>query len=337
MSMVCPQCGKTYEQRLVCQWCGVRLLFNDRGRFHRGGPGSPGRWRQKPWGRVLIGLALAQGLFYAVRQLLTGALLALEGEGRLQETWKTPGGLLLLEGLRLLTLLLGAMLAGGGQRRGVVLGALVGIGNGVLSVLVSWGPRQGLSTVGTYGQPLLQTVFGALGGWIGCAYWKPIPIAEVDPNRPARKQAGRRRRPWFAGRIAWFRVGLGITLAVAGTLSAGVLFDFVIDASQGKLSTTDEVQDRVITWEIKALALILGGAVAGATRSNGLKQGLAVAIGSSAILTGIQLNQPSHRLELALLNLISCFSLAILGGWFGSQLFPPILKWRRRRGLGPAA
>jgi hypothetical protein len=337
MFMVCPQCGKTYEQQLVCQLCGVRLLFNNQGRLGRGGPGSRGRWRQKPWGRVLIGLALSQGLFYAVRLLLTGALLALQGEGGLPETWKSPGGLLLQEGLGLLTLFLGAVLAGGGQRRGIVLGALVGAGNGLLALLLPWGPTPGLSTLGTYGRPLLRTAFGALGGWIGCAYWKPIPISDPEKDRKARKQPARRRRPWFGGRIAWFRVALGIAVAVAGTLSAGVLFDFVIDASHGTLSTTDEMQDRVVTWEIKALALVLGGVIAGATRSNGLKQGLAVAVGSSAILIGIQLNQPRHRLELALLNLISCFSLSILGGWFGSQLFPPILRLRRRRGLGPAA
>ncbi len=337
MAMVCPQCGKAYEQRLQCQLCGVRLLFNDFGRSRRGGPGAPVRWRQRAWGRLVIGLALSQGLFYAVRQLLTGAFMALQAEGGPQQSWGSPGGLVLLESLRLLTLLVGAVLAGGGQRHGVVLGALVGLGNGLLSVLWVSGPLPVRSAVVMYGQPLLQTAFGALGGWIGCAYWQPVPLADPEQLRPARKQAARRRRSLFAGRIAWFRAALGIALAVAGTLSASVVLDFVIDASQGKLSTTDEMVDRVVTWEIKALALVLGGALAGATRANGLKQGLAVAVGSSAILIGIQLNQPNHRLELALLNLVSCFSLALAGGWFGSQLFPPVLKLRRRRGLGPAA
>jgi hypothetical protein len=337
MAMVCPQCGKAYEQRLQCQLCGVRLMFNDYGRSRRGGPGTPVRWRQRPWGRLVIGLALSQGLFYALRQLLTGAFMALQAEGGPQQSWESPGGLVLLESLRLLTLVFGAMLAGGGQRHGVILGALVGLGNGLLSVLGPSGPFSVRSAVVLYGQPLLQTAFGAVGGWIGCAYWQPIPILDPDDYRPARKQAARRRRPLFAGRIAWIRVALGIVLAVAGTLSASFLLDFVIDASQGKLSTTDEMVDRVVTWEIKALALVLGGALAGATRANGLKQGLAVAIGASVILTGIQLQQTDHRLELALLNLVSCFSLALVGGWFGSQLFPPVLRLRRRRGFGPAA
>ena len=335
MAMVCPQCGKAYEQRLQCQLCGVRLMYQDYGRHRRGGPGSPVRWRQTPWGRILIGLALSQGLFYGVRQLLTGALLALRGEGAPQETWGSPGGLVLLEGLRVLTLVLGAMLAGGGQRHGLVLGAVVGVWNGVLSVLLQPGPTQAFSSVGLYGQPLVQTIFGAVGGWIGCAYWQPIPIADPEQNRPARKRAARRRRSPFAGRVAWFRVGLGTALAVAGTLSAGILFDLALDASQGKLSTSDDMQDRVATWEIKALALLLGGALAGATTANGAKQGLAVAAGSSAILIGIQLNQANRWLELALLTLLS-FSLALVGGWFGSQLFPPVLKLRRRRDLGPA-
>ncbi len=333
MAMVCPQCGKAYEQRLQCQLCGVRLMYNDHGRSR---PGGPVRWRQTPWGRLLIGLALSQGLFYGVRQLLTGAFLALQADGGPQQSWASPGGLILLESLRLLTLAFGAMLAGGGQRHGVLLGALVGACNGTLAGLLPAGNAPVRLTMGTLGQPLLQTAFGALAGWMGRAYWQPIPISNPEEHRPARKQAARRRRSLFAGRVAWFRVALGIALAVAGTLSAGVLFDLVLDASQGKLTTTDEMQDRVVTWEIKALALLLGGTVAGATRANGLKQGLAVAIGSSVILVGIQLNQPKHALELAGLTLVSCFTLALVGGWFGSQLFPPILKLRRR-GLGPAA
>jgi hypothetical protein len=336
MTMVCPQCGKGYEQRLQCQSCGVRLLYRGPGHNRRGASGGV-RWRQTPLGRLIIGLALSQGLFYGLQKLLTGALMALEGNGGPDPTWwATPAGLLLRQAVCLVTLLLGTVLAGGGQRHGFLLGAVIGMGNSALTLLLQTDPAHPASRMDLVAQPLLQTVFGALGGWIGCAFWQPVPVLSPDDNRVAKKKASPRRRPLFAGPIAWVRVGLGILLAVAGTVSAGALFDFVLDASKGTLATTDELQDRVVTWEIKALALLLGGALAGATTPNGLKQGLAVAGGTAVILLGIYLNQ-THWLELAGLTLVSSFTLTIVGGWFGSQLFPPVVKFRRSRDLGPAA
>jgi hypothetical protein len=335
MSMVCPQCGNAYEQRLQCQVCGVRLLYQDQRRVRGRTVGPAPRWRQTPWGRILIGLFLAQGLFYGLRHLLTGALLALQGDAGPQETWGTPAGLILLQCLRLGTLLLGAVLAGGGQRRGLLLGAIVGVWNGVLSVLLQPGPARAMVPLELLGQPLLQTALGALGGWLGCAFWKPLPVADPAAARPNRPRLALRRLPSFGGRIAWFRVTAGVALAVAGTLSAGALFDLTLDASHGKLSTTDEMQDRVVTWEIKALALLLGGALAGSTTRNGLKQGLAVGVLSSAILVGIEFQHARQVAQVAALTLTSSLTLALAGGWFGSQLFPPVVKARRTRCLGP--
>ncbi len=337
MAMICPQCGKAYEQRLQCQLCGVRLLYQDHGRQRRDGPGRRVRWRQTPWGRVLIGLALSQGLFYGLRQLLTGALMALQSDGSPEQIWGTPAGLVLLQVLRLLTLVIGAILAGGGQRYGAALGAVVGLGNGVLSVFLQPGPVPVRTAIEMYGQPLLQTVFGALGGWVGCAFWQPVPIVDPNAHRLARKRATRRARSLFAGPVAWVRVCMGVALAVAGTLSAAVLLDLALEASRGTLSTTDAMQDQMVTWEIKALALLLGGALAGATTANGGKQGLAVGIGSSIILIGIRLHQAHYWLEVAALTLVSSFSLTFVGGCFGSQLFPPVVKFRRPRDLGPTA
>ena len=54
------------------------------------------------------------------------------------------------------------------------------------------------------------------------------------------------------------------------------------------------------------------------------------------LLIGIQLPSSPQGLQLILLTLASAFPLSLTGGWFGSQLFPPVVK-RRARGLGPAA
>jgi hypothetical protein len=233
------------------------------------------------------------------------------------------------------TLLVGCILAGSGQRGGALIGALVGVWNGVLMALLHTGPAYSVSAMSLYVLPLLHTVFGAVGGWIGCVVWRPLPaLTAPDGARQGRKAApGRRKVSPFAGRVAWFRVLAGAALAVAGTLSATMLFNLVLDAGKGRLTIPAEVQDRVFTWEIKVLALLLGGALAGSTTSNGLKQGLFVGVTASMALVALQAQSP---LAVAL-TVVSCFSLTLVGGWFGGQLFPPVVKYGRTRGLGPAS
>jgi hypothetical protein len=342
MAMVCPRCNVSYEQRLQCEACGTRLLYSDRARRPSRPAGNPAprtAWQQTPWGRILIGLLLAQGLFFGLRHLLTGVMLAVSGAGGRQ----TVQGVVLLQVLQVLTLMAGCVLAGSGQRRGLLLGAVVGVWNGALSALLHSGPAQPLTPVSLAGQLLLQTTFGSLAGWFGCLIWKPLPApGAAVPGAPARKpeavgRLGRPRAPLFQGRVAWVRVAAGAALAVAGTLSATLIFDKMIDASGGLLATTHEVQDRIITWEIKALAVLLGGVLAGAGTRNGLKQGLCVGVLTSAILMGIQARYANRWPAIVALTALGSFSLSLVGGWFGSHLFPPVVKARRRRGPGPAS
>jgi hypothetical protein len=335
MAMVCSECGKTYEQRLSCPLCGVRLTFLERPRARRWFPGRSPGWQQTLWGRILLGLCLAQGLLYGLRQLLTGLLLVQQGEGDLPHTWSTPAGLVLLESLRLATVLVAGVLAGGGHRHGLLLGALVGMANGLLTLFLQPGPSPAVSAVELCGQPLLQGAFGALGGGLGCFVWPPLPIDQRGPEQVKRKRIFARRN-LLGGRIAWLRVAFGVGIAVAGTLSAAALFDLAINASAGWLATTDELQDRFITWEIKTLALLMGGAFAGATTSNGLKQGLAVGLTTSAILIGIEISRLDQWAQVAALTLVSAFTLSLAGGWFGCQLFPPVVSFKRTARLGPA-
>ena len=69
MAMVCTRCSTTHEQRLQCPSCGGRLEYwNPRRRWF---DGDARRWMQTPWGRIFLGVALAQGLFYGARHGLT--------------------------------------------------------------------------------------------------------------------------------------------------------------------------------------------------------------------------------------------------------------------------
>lgn len=337
MGMVCPQCNTTYEQCLSCPLCGTRLLYADARSVVDRPRTVPARWQQKPWGRVLIGLVLAQGLFYGLRHLLTAVLMALQGEEAVQQMWTAASGILLLQAVRLVALLGGAVLAGVGQRQALLLGAVVGVCNGVLSVFFLAGPSGSLTMITVLGQPLLHAAIGAVGGLVGSLFWKPLP-AELPNVLPTLKRT-KVRRPMklLAGPVAWFRVAAGVTLAVAGTLTATIVFEKVLEVSHGTLATADDMEDRLITLEIKALALLLGGALAGATTANGFKQGLVVGFCSAVILIGIEMNYVERWVQVGALTAVCCFCLSVVGGWFGSQLFPPIIRARRKRGLDGAS
>jgi hypothetical protein len=251
--------------------------------------------------------------------------------------------LLFLQAVQVLTLTVGGVMAGGGQLRGVTLGALVGAWNGVISVLLDpvlhpeFVPT--LSMLALVGVPLVHVVFGALGGWIGYSIWKPIqPTTAGAPAGSTRKPGvARHRPPLFAGRVAWFRVALGAAFVAAGYLTAAMVFNFIIDFSAGKLASDGFWQDRVITWEIQALAVFVGGGVAGYNTSNGLKQGMCVGLVASALLTMALFGFSRVAPETAALTVIGCFCLCVAGGWFGGQLFPPVLAVRASRRFGPAA
>jgi len=337
MGMVCPQCSTAYEQRLQCPLCGTRLLYADPRSSGDRPRGGPTHWQQKPWGRILIGLVLAQGLFYGLRHLLTAVLMALQGEEAVQQMWTAASGILLLQGVRIVALLGGAVLAGVGQRQALFLGAIVGTWNGALAVLLLDRPAASLTTIAVLGQPLLQAAVGAIGAWLGAMFWKPLS-AELPNTLPTLKRTpSPRPLKLMAGPVAWLRVGTGVALAVIGTLTATITFEKVLEVSHGTLATADDMQDRLITLEIKALALLLGGAWAGATTSNGFKQGLCVGFCTAVVLIGIEMNYVERWLQVGALTAVCCFCLSVVGGWFGSQLFPPIIRVRRKRGLDSAS
>ncbi|HTU17050.1 MAG TPA: hypothetical protein VMG10_03240 [Gemmataceae bacterium] len=337
MAMVCPQCNTPYEQRLQCPLCGTRLLFHDARRLQERSPERPLRWRQRPWGRIFVGLLLAQGLFYGLRHLLTAVLMVVQGGEAVEQMWTLATGILLLQGVRMFSVLIGGVFAGAGQQQAAFLGAMVGAWNGVFSVLLLPGPAQALTPITVLGQPLLQAGIGAVSGWLGSAFWTPLPSTTVaETPLPRKRSFLRRNMNLFTGPIAWVRVSFGVILAVTGSLTATLFFETILDISHGVLTTTDDLQDRLIVLEIKAFALILGGILAGASTSNGLKQGLCVGLASTVILIGIEMNFVERWVQLAGLTAVAAFSLSVVGGWFGSQLFPPVIKARRQRGLGRA-
>jgi hypothetical protein len=335
MAMVCPQCNDSYEQRLQCPSCGVRLIYQQsRPTASSTAPEQGGRWQQTPWGRILVGLLLAQGLYYGLRHLCTAGLLA-TGEGSASSVWATLYGLIFLQGLQALGLLVGGALAGAGKRQGIVYGAVIGVWNGVISVLVQPDGGNSLTAVTLYGQPILQTAFGAVGGLVGMLIWKPLPVLTMPsaPRGPLPVPRPRSRLVLFAGPIAWGRVLAGTAVAVGGSIWANVILELMLEASEGKLTISTHLQAQLVTWEITTLAILVGSGLAGASTNNGLKQGLCVGLAAGVILAGIRLSSAIPSFDSIVYTATTTIAVALLGGWFGGQLFPPLL---RRKRLGPA-
>jgi hypothetical protein len=107
---------------------------------------------------------LAQGVYYRLQHLVLGLLMSPSNQGVLQLTWTSTYGLIFLQSLQVFALLLGGVLAGGGQRHGVALGAMVGAWNGVLAVFIepllhpNFVPT--LTLVALLGQPAAPSIRG---------------------------------------------------------------------------------------------------------------------------------------------------------------------------------
>jgi hypothetical protein len=331
MSIVCSRCNVLHDSPNRCPRCGAvaSLATVDAQRA---------RWTQTPWGRIGIGVVVAQGVFYGLFQLLVGGMMAVYGMTS-EEVRHGVHGVLLVQLAQAIALVASGVLTGGGQRHGLVLGGVVGVWSGVLSALLQQNPTPNISLLALYGQPLISGAIGAFAGWAGSLIWKPIPPVHT-PGLPLTPRMNRRMvQPLFAGKVAWIRVILGALLAVAGSRSAGIIFNKIIDIGAGQLDTPEELYDIIITWEIRVLAMLIGGALAGAWTTNGFKQG--VLVGFFALF--LFLSQETRLLryyprELQAVLLGTSVILATLGGWLGGQIFPPITNFKPARGtLGSVA
>jgi hypothetical protein len=298
---------------------------------------SSDQWQHTPWGRIFVGLLLAQGLYHGLRQLCTAGLLATTEQGA-GDVWSTLFGLLLQQSLMGIGLLVGGALAGAGQRRAILFGMVLGVWNGLFFVFFQRWAGEPLTQVSVYGQPILHAVIAAVGAVIGSFIWKPLPALSIPDPRPTkvpRVRVAQRARPsLFTGPVAWPRVLAGVAVAVGGIVWAKVILDFVMEASQGKLNITSTLQAQLVTWEISAVATLVGGGLAGATTLNGLKQGLWVGVGAGVVLTGIYIGGGNLLLEKLILTLACTLVLTLAGSWFGCQLFPPVLVAPRRKRAG---
>lgn len=373
MPRVCPRCKSSLGDEASCPNCGFQVVTPPEIRRppRRRAPSSSSKWQQTAWGKTLIGLLLAQGLYYGLLMLVRTVASAMGEEASSQEWMGSFNGLLLIQVLQLVSLLAGGMVAGAGQRRGVLYGAIVGMYNGVLFlavyVLVL---GQTLRPEALVMLPILQIAFGTAGGFIGNTIWKPIqqlttlsPVEEggvgaLGPRAPADITVPPPKLPRvspLAGPINWVGVAGGTLLAVLGTIGARSVFNIIMAGTDAPPLDTQR-QAQFLTWEISVLALLIGGAFAGSNSSNGFKQGLLVGSIASFLLVIIYLwkgdnnatDTPtwvfsffgfkgSAMVERIVFTVLSVMPLGIAGGWFGGQLLPPVILPPRQKRMLPGS
>src|SRR5581483_5315904 len=289
-------------------------------------------WQNSSWGRMVVGLIIAQGLAHGLRLFFNAGLLATDNANA--TAWSTLFGIVLWQGLQGLSLLVAGAVIGAGQASGVFYGGMVGLVNGLI-FLVAERRQEMLTDVVVYGQPILHLAFGALGGLIGRLIWKPLPTLQLlsSPAEPAKREGWSINLSFLAGPVHVTRIFMGSALVVVGIVSTQTILQWVLETGRGSLNISSHLQAELVSWEISALATIVGGGLAGAGTFNGLKQGLFTGLLSSIILIGIHLGSPKAALEGTFFSVLSIVCLTFAGGWFGAQLFPPIIRRKRRRDI----
>lgn len=289
-------------------------------------------WEKKTGSDVLTpGLGL--GLFYGLQALALLAAGMLAGVGRPQGS-----GYGALVGL----------VSGGAALAAVLSGALSEMLEPFASNLfAATTPKEPVVLQGVpvhlatlYGLPLAHLLSGALGGFIGSRIWKPpvppvtAPILIAAPPPPSvglktcvvQPQTEPLEKPgMMSGPIAWIRVLIGTGVAIAGgSFATEKIQKAILFISDGALKIENNEQKYVTLSEIFALSILMGGTIAGATTPNGLKQGVVVGIGAGIGMIPFLMGQSDISPKYMLFVLLSAIFLAPMGGWFGSNLLPPL-------------
>lgn len=333
MAMVCAQCGQTFHgQERKCPKCDLLLLHQQHGVQQPDDtmpPSDPrNRWQQTPWGRIVVSVLIAQGFAYCFQQMYTAWFVA----GGEAASWYTPTGILWLNAFNIVPLFVAAILAGANQERGATSGGLVGLWSGLIFIGIhraAWGV---LDPVTFFAQPFVHMAVGLVGGLVGNRIWQPVPIYSLKEDVGTSGMLPRPARKLFKGPIQVVRILIGAAIAVAGAVFARQVLEEVLRQGQGtfRISSDSKWIERMIVYQIIGLAALIGGVVAGSSSRNGFKQGLFAGVLSAALFLSVQLANSKSLLEVTLFTTTGVLAMSIIGGMFGSTLFPPLAKEKQK-------
>lgn len=340
MQKFCPQCQGIFEAQFLCPNCGITL---------RDGRDGPAPAPSAADAGHLPSVSIAQRLLAGLLISQSGALAIMQATGALESLCGLPN-IFAADSARFAlhasTLLLGAAIAGAANPGFLLTGVTIGLINSFFLIGMQF-------MVGIRSSPLslilitgVSTGLGLLGSFIGSRYWPALSLftPTIQSTPKAKKKEPKVTAPPVP--IAWFRVLGGAALSIGCTVWAGPIRDFIVQNSRGAFSVDSRFQLQFTAWIISALAMLIGGALAGASTRGGIRHGFLVGLFASigvfiihlkvvkevlpaqrffSIVVGLpDDNTPSLGLT-GLFLLTNTLLIGTLGGWFGAKLLPRVL------------
>ncbi|HEY3789230.1 MAG TPA: hypothetical protein VGL71_10260 [Urbifossiella sp.] len=355
MLLFCPDCQSAFTGVSRCPRCSGLLLMPEESPTT---PDTVGRshtasYQPTPISRAIVGTITALGLYLGFRRLTTGWVMATFEDA--DSWWLSEGSLIAIFVMQMISAGFGAMLASAGRSRGIALGGSVGgiCGGLFLAAEIAAGapPTQLVLLL----QPFFLAVMGAIAGTVGAWVWPPLPEFELPQPRVKKSSSIdlMSDAPKDASRpTVWYRILIGATIIVAGMTMAEKARSSAEKASGGLLKVSSRGQGNFMSWQIATLAVLAGGAFAGAGTGAGIRHGVyagllgGIGITAFGLMRG-ELSQPEEYLlnwmnlavegprdPVALLGVgLGVMVATFVGGWFGGQLFVPLapLHMRKRR------
>jgi hypothetical protein len=336
----CGKCGGRFAGQMLCPVCNEQLSIKADGVApsrvalpkiaHV--PDGPSFAR-----RMALGMIVSFGMSHGLKHATLAFILFFQGAAANELTLDHSAGMLLV------STFFAGVVAGTANRRAEAAGFLLGL-IGAASVIVidiarsQWPPEEWL-----IGLPILASLVGVIGGFVGRALYPPAPKlprasgsnSKIEPEQPTIKES-----------IGFFRILIGASIAIMGTVEASEIRAWLSKSLAGHGGGFGSSQ--FVTWQIGALSAAIGGIIAGSNRFRGVRQGVLVGIlvgagvAGSAISLGVGkvvagefwLDQLAISQESPLFPIAfggSAAAIAAVGGWLGSQLLPPRAKKRRKR------
>jgi hypothetical protein len=345
MLMFCPACQSAFTGLSRCPRCGGLLLMpqetpepEDTGRA-AAAPLNP-----TPAGRVLVGVLAGLGLYLGLRRLVGGLVLTTFDDPA--GWWTATDGLTTVFGLQVTAVVFGAVLAAAGRTAGISLGAAVGGLCGGLFLGAEVGSGAPLEQLVLLLQPVVLAVGGAIAGAVGAWVWAAVPVLDMPapaPKKLSSIELDKDPPPHVLRPTHWARIIAGAAVIIAGMGLAEKARTTTEKATGGLLKVESRGQGKFLSWQIATLAVLAGGVFAGAGTGSGLRHGFYTGMVGAGGAVGVivsrgEMSQPAEFL-LGKLNLVAnnpqdpvallgvgfgVLVAALVGGWFGGQLFLPL-------------
>jgi hypothetical protein len=341
MQRVCPRCGAVATNQFLCPACGRRTVDADGTDARDGDPSGDA----VTFGSgLLIGLVVCQGLTYALHHLAIAGVLRRAGPAEELAFWTTLPGVIVQQLAQGVALVVGGMLAGAGQKRGLTVGATLGALNAALLIGLQLLARQQPAEIVLYAQPVLHALVGGIAGMLGAVVWRPGPdLGDLNAGTKSPDLLTTTLPPvrevTIPEPLPWGRLFVGTTVAVVGALGAGLIRNLVMSAG-GNRGGYELQQSQFITWQIALIAMVVGGGIAGSSTRGGALYGFWVGVLAAGLLAVLA---ATVDLRLKMSEVAAWFlgaqvadgspaSLAFqvvqtvlagtLGGWLGSLIMP---------------